>query len=230
MNMNMNKAFIDRFFRPVDNMVWDLMSGKIGFKTREGIITIELNELNEDKTDAANAQVSVNPFDDFGMEIPAFAQSVPVDSISLGDMIFSSSTNKVLGWVVKKNEKSLKLMKEDGTRSDWVPPKVNMLGFDSGVMVLRSLMNMLPGGSTGLSNMQASLMPMMAMGVLGEGSTGLDLTAMMPIMLMSQMGMGTIDSTSANPMANMMPMLMMMQMMGGKSSGGKFSPNFFDGR
>jgi hypothetical protein len=225
----MNKAFIDRFFRSVDCCVWDLMSGKIGFKTKEGIITIELNDLNDDKTEAVDAQVSVNPFDDFGMEIPAFAQSVPVDSINLGDMIFSSSTNKVLGWVVKKNEKSFKLMKEDGTRSDWVPPKVNMLGFDSGVMVLRSLMNMLPGGSTGLSSMQASLMPMMAMGMLGEGSTGLDLKGMMPIMLMSQMGLGTADATSANPMANMMPMLMMMQMMGGKSPGmGKSSTNFFD--
>lgn len=225
--MNMNKAFIDRFFRPVDNMVWDLMSGKIGFKTREGIITIELNDLNEDKTEASNAQVSVNPFDDFGMEVPAFAQSVPIDSISLGDMIFSSSTNKVLGWVVKKNEKSFKLMKEDGTRSDWVPPKVNMLGFDSGVMVLRSLMNMLPGGSSGLSAMQSSLMPLMAMGMLGDGSNGPDLKGMMPIMLMSQMGMGTTDSASTNPMANMMPMLMMMQMMGGKSPLGK-SSNYFD--
>jgi hypothetical protein len=77
--------------------------------------------------------------------------------------------------------------------------------------------------------MQASLMPMMAMGMLGEGSTGLDLKGMMPIMLMSQMGLGTADATSANPMANMMPMLMMMQMMGGKSPGmGKSSTNFFD--
>lgn len=226
--MNMNKAFIDRFFRPVDNMVWDLMSGKIGFKGREGIVTIELNGINEDKTEAVDAQVVVNPFDEFGMELPAFAQSVPADSINLGDMIFSSSTNSILGWVVKKNDKSLKLMKQDGTRTDWSPPKVQMLGFDSGVMVLRSLMNMLPGGSTGLSNMQSMLMPMMAMGMLGEGSTGLDLKGMMPIMLMSQMGLGTTDGSSTNSMANMMPMLMMMQMMGGKSSSGKSATNFFD--
>lgn len=227
MKMNMNKAFIDRFFRPVDKMVWDLMSGKIGFKTSEGIITIELGDLNADKTEAESAQVSVNPFDQFGMEVPAFAQSVAVDSINLGDMIFSSATNKVLGWVVKKNDKSFKLMKQDGTRSDWVPPKVQMLGFDSGVMVLRSLLNTLPGGSSGLGQMQSALMPMLAMGMLGEGSTGFDLDNMMPIILMSQMGAaGTADA--GNNMGNMMQMMMMAQMMKG-GTGSKFSGSRNDG-
>lgn len=230
--MNLNNKLIDRFFKSVDSCVWDLMTGKIGFKTSEGIVTIELNDISADGTEASNAQVSINPFDDFGMEIPAFAQSVPVNNINLGDMIFSSASNKVMGWVVKKNDKSFKLMKQDGTRSDWVPPKVNMLGFDSGVMVLRSLMNMLPGGSTGLSSMQSSLMPMMALGMLGEGNSEFDLKNIMPIMLMSQMGLGTTDASAANPMANMMPMMLMMKMLGNssdKSFGGK-SSNFFDKR
>lgn len=206
-------------------MVWDLMSGSIGFKTADGIVTIDLNELNEDKNEAPNAQVSINMFDDFGIELPAFAQSVSVDSINLGDMIFSSSTNKVLGWVVKKSEKSFKLMKQDGTRSDWVPPKVQMLGFDSGVMVLRSLMNMLPGGSTGLGQMQSTLMPMLAMGLLGDKKSGMDLSKMLPIMLMSQTGVAG-DAGSANPFGNMMPMMLMMQMLSPNKSLG--SSNFFD--
>jgi len=218
MMMNMNKAFIDRFFRPVDKMVWDLMSGKIGYKGGEGIVTIELNDLTDDKTEAPNAQVVINPFDEFGMEVPAFAQSVPVETISLGDMIFSSSSNKILGWVVKKNEKSFKLMKQDGTRSDWSPPKVQMLGFDSGVMVLRSLLNMLPGGSDGLGNMQSMIMPLMAMGMLGdsEGNGSFDLKSIMPMMLMSQINNTSTDST--NMMGNMMQMMMMAQLFKGGNS------------
>lgn len=229
--MNMNKTFIDRFFRPVDNMVWDIMSGKIGFKGKEGIVTIELNDLNEDKTEASSAQVVINPFDEFGMEVPAFAQSVPVDSISLGDMIFSSTTNNILGWVVKKNEKSFKLMKQDGTRSDWSPPKVQMLGFDSGVMVLRSLMNMLPGGSAGLGNMQSMIMPMMAMGMLGgdgDSDSAFDLKSMMPMILMSQMNNTGTDTS--NNMGNMMQMMMMAQLMKGDKRPGGRANNFFDGR
>lgn len=235
--MNFNKNLIDRFFRSVDSVVWDMMSGRVGFKTSEGIITIDLNDLNADKTEAPDAQIVINPFDQFGMEVPAFAQSIPADSISLGDMIFSSSSNKVLGWVVKKNEKSLKLLKADGTRSDWSPPKTQMLGFDSGVMVLRSLMNMLPGGESGLGQMQSSLLPMMAMGMMGDGDSDFDLKSIMPIMLMSQMGMpGTAGGTASpmNGMGNMMQTMMMMQMMKGgfgksnKPGSGKNSNGFFD--
>ena len=172
----------------------------------------------------------MNLFDEFGIAIPAFAQSVPVDSITLGDMIYSSSSNKVLGWVVKKNAKSFKLMKQDGTKTDWVPPKVNMLGFDSGVMVLRSLMNMLPGGSSGLTSMQSMLMPMMALGMMGEGANNNNMKNMLPVMLMSQMGgMASADTTNPNPMTNMMPMIMMMQMMKSPSSNNSFT-NFFDSK
>lgn len=219
--MNFNKSFMERYFKSVEGVVWDMMSGKVGFKTNDGICSIELNAINEDKTEAEDAQVSINPFDDFGMAVPAFAQSVPVQAITLGDMIYSSSSNKVLGWVVKKNEKSFKLMKQDGTRSDWTPPKVQMLGFDSGVMVLRSLMNMLPGGQGQLGQMQGMLMPLMAMGMLDDEGTGngMDIKQMMPMMLMSQMGItGTDPNASAGMMGNMMQMMMMSQLM--KSSGG----------
>jgi hypothetical protein len=186
-------------------------------------MTIDVGELNTDKTEAPDAQISENPFSDFGMAIPAFAQSVPVDSINIGDMIYASK--KVMGWIVKKNGKSFKIMKTDGSRTDWVPPKVQMLGFDSGVMVLRSLLNMLPGGQAGLGNMQGMLMPLMMMGGLGGEDN--DLKSMLPMILMSQTGTGGTDPNAANPMASMLPMMMMMKMMGGNkgSSGTPFSGN-----
>jgi hypothetical protein len=50
--MELNKAFMNRFFRPVENVVWDMMSGKVGVKGKDGIITIEINNMSEDNTEA----------------------------------------------------------------------------------------------------------------------------------------------------------------------------------
>jgi hypothetical protein len=213
-NMNFNKDFMNRFFRPVDNVVWDMMTGQIGVKNKSGILTVELGELNEEKTEALSPQVNINMFEQFGMAVPAFAQSVPVNTINLGDIIYSSNSNRVAGWVVKQSGKSYKLLKEDGTRSDWTPPKTNMLGFDSGVMVLRSLFTMLPNGQEGVGQMQNMLMPMMAMGMMGDDDGEDSFKDMMPLLLMSQMGMNGQGAGNTNMFANMMPMLMMSKMMG----------------
>ena len=129
---------------------------------------------------------------------------------------------------MNKDEHSFRLMKKDGTVSQWNPPKVTMLGFDSGVMVLRSLMNMLPGGQSGLGQLQQSLLPMMACGMIGDG----DMDSMLPMMLMTMTGAGGIsasaDGSAPNPMNMMMPMMMagmMKKMMGGStSSDNKQSP------
>lgn len=216
-----NSKFMDRFFRRVDGVVWDLMSGKIGVKTSEGIITLE--GAGDD------AQIVINPFDQFGMEVPAFAQNTPAASVVPGDVIYG--TNKVLGWVLDAKAKSFTLMTPSGTRSNWTPPKIAMFGFDSGIMVLRSLVSMLPSGNNGLSSMQSMLMPMMMM-----GGGNLDMESIMPMMLFSQIQQPAADPNNpaavvANQgnMANMMQMMMFANMMGGKKSGGNTGGrNFFD--
>lgn len=218
---NVSSKMMDRFFRRVDNVVWDLMTGRVGIKGSEGITTLEGT--------GDDAQVVINMFDQFGMEVPAFAQNTPVDSLAPGDLIFNGKS--VLGWVIEKTDKgNLTVMSTNGTRHSWKPPKVSLLGFDSGVMVLRSLVNMLPGGTGGLGTMQGMLMPMLMM-----GGDSLDLDSMMPLLLMSQVGTG---DGSANPLAganmgNMMQMMMLMSMMrGGKSesggTGAKMTDSFFD--
>jgi hypothetical protein len=231
-NMPGANKFMDRLFKKADGIVWDLMSGRVGIQTKDGIATLE-GEGDE-------AQINVNLLDQFGMGIPAFAQSTPVAGVNVGDIIFFGSSDRP-GWVIEKKApadpaKQLKfvLMKVDGTRSTWTPPKVSMLGMDSGVMVLRSLMSMLPGGNAGLQGMQSMLMPMMMMGQLGGdgegGMGGMDMEAMIPMMLMGQMQAtpvtaadGTVVS-APNPMAQMMPMMMMMGMMK-KQNGGNGGGN-----
>lgn len=208
MDMNsVGNKLMSRFFRRVDGVVWDLMSGRIGVKTRDGIATLE--------GEGDNAQININMFDQFGFELPAFAQNTPTAGISVGDVIYGE--NSVKGWVIEKKEKSLVLMKPDGSRGSITPPKVQMMGAEGGLMVLRSLTSMLPGGDGGLGQMQSMLMPMLMM-----GDDGVDLDKIMPLMLMSQMGMapGATDGSTAaaNPMANMMPMIMMMGMLNGNGS------------
>lgn len=223
--MNFNNFFdgkklINRFFRQVDNVVWDLMTGRVGIVGDDGITTIE--------GEGEDAEVVVNLFDQFGVAIPAFAQGTATSEVKVGDLIYGAK--RVLGWVVEKKEKSFSILKPDGTRSNWTPPKTALIGFAGDVMVLRSLMNILPNGSTGLSSFQSMLMPMMLMG----GDT--DLAQMLPLLLMTQMGSAipTGDGVEgSNPLAGMqqmLPMFLMMNMMGGNSNKNRTGPNenFFD--
>ena len=230
-NMPGANKFMERLFKKADGIVWNLMTGRIGIQTADGIATLD--------GDGDDAQININLLDQFGMGIPAFAQSTPVAGVNVGDIIFFGASDRP-GWVIEKKvptdpAKQLKfvLMKVDGTRSTWTPPKVSMLGMDSGVMVLRSLMSMLPGGNAGLQGMQSMLMPMLMMGQLnGDGDSGLDMEAMIPMMLMGQMQAAPVTAADGtvvaepNPMAQMMPMMMAMNMMknmnrGGNNGGGQ---------
>lgn len=205
-NMPGAEKFMSRMFRKADGVVWDLMTGKIGVQTADGIATLD--------GEGEDACITSNLFDEFGIALPAFAQSTPTDAVKVGDIIYRGERGNV-AWVISKNETkgTFKLMKPNGESTSWTPPKVSMLGFESGVMVLRSLMTMLPGGDKGLAGMQSMILPMMMMGSdMGEG--GLD--KMMPLMLMSQMG-STGDAGATGNMGNMMQNLMMMQLFKGSS-------------
>lgn len=231
-NMFNPNKLMDRFFKKVDNVVWDLMSGRVGIATSEGITSLEVSKDGDDDV----YEVSLNMMDQFGMAVPAFAQNTPVEQVNVGDLIHGA--RDITGWVVGKRGKAFEILKPNGQRTTWQPPKVKLMGVDgvNGVMVLRSLMNMLPGGDNSLQGMQSMMMPLMMM---GDGN--IDFEKIMPMMLMSQMGNSATDADgNANPMGgmnmqNMMPMLMMMSM--GKNDGGSINPinsfnptNHFDRR
>lgn len=218
------EKLVNRFFRRVDDVVWDLTTGRVGVRNSD-------DEIATLEGEGEAAEIVINPFGDFGVPVPAFAQSVPVSEIKNGDLIFNA--RRVLGWVIGvpnmngpgKKTRTFKLLKQDGTRGEWSPAKLSSMGLDlSGAMVLRSLVNMLPGG--GLGGLQGMLMPMLMMG----GDFG-DLESLLPMMLMGQMGMMG-DGAAANPMAGMFQMMMMAKMMGrggGSSTAtGRTGGSFFD--
>lgn len=217
LNKNFGEKLVNRFFRRVDNVLWDLMTGKVGVKTSNDEIAT-LDGVGDD------AQVTVNPFAEFGVPLPAFAQNTPVANIKEGDLIYSNK--KIMGWVVRvpaEGQKAFRLLRPDGTRGEWRPPKVQSLGLDlSGAMVLRSLMNTLPDG--GLGNLQGTLLPLMMM---GGGDFG-DIEGMLPMLLMSQCGI--VGNDGGNGTTNMLQMMLMMKMLGvGGSNSGKGSVNSFFG-
>lgn len=226
----LGSKLVGRFFRQVDDCVWDLTSGRIGVRTADDEIATLSGEGDA-------AEVQLNPFAEFGMPLPAFAQSVPVAEIKQGDLIYNN--RKILGWVIGtpnldgpgKKTRTFKLLKPDGTRGEWSPAKLSTMGLDvSGAMVLRSLMNML--GGNGLAGLQGNLMPLLMLGGLGDGE-GNELEQMLPLMLLSQMGMMGGATAGVNPMGNMLPMMLMMKMFKGDKptatgAPGRTGGSFFD--
>jgi hypothetical protein len=238
-NMPGGDKFMDRLFRKAPGVVWDMMSGKIGVQTKDGIATFS--------GEGDNAEIEINLFDQFGMEVPAFAQSTPIAAVNVGDLIYFGSGDKP-GWIVEKrygvkptgsstkrptrktaaagpvagvdltvseddidkSNVSFTLMKVDGQRTVWKAPKISMLGMgNDGVMVIRSLLTMLPGGQSDLNGMQNNMMMMMQMSAMSGNEGGMDMEKMMPLMLMGAMGG---QGGGGN---NMMQTMMMMQMLGG---------------
>lgn len=255
-NMGMDKM-MDRMFRKAEGVVWDLMTGKVGILADDGIATltgkgddaqIEINMFDQFgmampafAQNTPVASVAVGDVIYFGAkENPGWVVDVRYGVKPTGSTTPAKRTRvkaavddgTVSEAAIDKSNVQFTLMKVDGQRTTWKPPKVTLMGLgDNGVMVLRSLMNMLPGGQAGLTGMQNTMMPMMAMmqGMGGEDSGGM-METMLPVMLMGQMQAPIMQNPDGsqvaqpNPMAQMMPFMMMMTMM--KKGGGGFGDMF----
>lgn len=220
--MNMNKMFdpnqvMQRMFKRAENIVWDLQTGNLGVETKDGLATFT-------GTSPDDSQINIGIIN-FTMPIPAFAQNTPLDQVKFGDMIYTGGDN--IGWVIEKKEKAIVLMRPNGTTGRWTPPNVQMVG--NGVMVVRSLINMLPGGASGVNNLQNTLLPLMMMS--GQGGEDFDFEGIMPMILMTQMGaLGGADPATgaANPFgAGFLQQMLMMKMM---SSSSMFGAGKGDGK
>ena len=171
-----------RMFQPVKDVVWDISTGKMGILGKNGSIFSMVGE-------GEDAQVVENLFSEFGMAVPAFAQSVPFDDVQLGDLAFRPGGRP--GWVVEKNPNSLILLNTDSSEGTLRRNKVVTMGMDqSGVMVLRNLFNMT--GAAGQQNFQM-MMPMLMAGSTNEEAG--DMVQMM--LMMSMMGQEQAAAPSA---------------------------------
>ena len=212
--MQINK-FMNRMFRRISSLVWDVTTGAVGVKTDQGIFTVSFDDNN-------NPTLNVNPLDSFGLAIPAFATQVVLADVKIADLVCGDTA--VLGWVVDKTPAALKLMDHTGRTFTWAPPKVAIMG-TQGVLVVQTLIS-LTGSPANAQGFAGSLLPLLMMG--GEGSDS-KLEKMIPFLLMSQQsGMAGGAGTAApagGPVGNLMPLLMMMNagglgdLFGGSSNG-----------
>lgn len=186
--------FLNRMFRRVGGLVWDLSTGKLGIKDENGIYTVELTAAAEGVE--ASAQIVVNPFDTFGMDIPAFATTTKLADVTIGDIIVGES--KILGFVIEKKDASLVLLDKGGMRKQYNPPKVAVLGTDNNVLVVKNLMSV-AGGEQGLAGLQGNLLPLLMLG--GD----MDFESILPLMLFGQQTGGQ----AASGMAGMLPLLLL---------------------
>ena len=214
-SLNFEKL-MNRFIRRVDNdgIVWDLMTGLIGIKTGEGVVTLTKEATGPLDDGDVSFGVSLNPMIDLSVAVPAFAQTVPLPTVQVGDLIYGA--DKPIGWVIKKNPKSFQVIKQDGHTSTYSPVKVPMMGMD-GVMVVRSLASSFGSGDANAAagpfgSMQQMLPLMLMMKDRKPGARGGVGSDMMPLMMMMMMGGGQGGGA-------MNPMLMMMLMGDGNPFG-----------
>lgn len=192
--MNKNalvEKLTSRFFRKVEDAVWDMATGTIGLKSGDSVFTLAGKS-------EADAQVSEDMFAIMSIPVPAFAQPLPINQISFGDIIYGDKG--ALGWVIKKTARSVTIMTKQGQTSNITPRKVAMFGAEGNtLMVLRSLVAMSGGTQEGFAGMQQSMLPMLMM--MGDKADG----DMLSTMLMMQFMGGQQGANAMNPM-----MLMMM--------------------
>ena len=163
---------MERMFKPVQDAVWDISTGKMGILGKNGSIFSLTGEGDE-------AQVTENLFSEFGMAVPAFAQSVPFDQVQLGDLAYRQGGRP--GWVVEKNPNSLILLNTDSSEGTIRRNKTITMGMDqSGVMILRNLFNLT--GAGGQQNFQM-LLPMLMVGSKNEEAGSMvEMMLMMSVM------------------------------------------------
>lgn len=205
-----------RMFRKVEGVVYDMTTNSIGIKKDGSVFTMSSDtcELNE------------NLFEDMSASIPAFAKAVPLANVKVGDLVVSQA-GEPFGFVTKVNEKSLGVLKPNGTVSTVSPAKVNLLGQGQTMMVVSPL----AGGVGGMDPMMLMALTddegdnselFMLMSLMNQPAGTSDANNVMsnPLMMMALMKSG---DKSSGP-SDIMKMMMMQQMMGQQPQAGGMNP------
>ena len=172
----MFEKMINKMFRRVDGVVFDITTGTIGIEKDGSVFTLGSDGL-----------LAENMFAEMSAPIPAFAKAIKLSEVKLGDLVINQS-GEPFGFVTKLNEKSLGVLKTNGTVSTVSPAKVNLLGEGQTIMVVQNL------GAGGID-------PMMLM-LMGDGEGSDEMFIMLSMM---QSG----NSGNVSGMNNMLPMLLL---------------------
>lgn len=173
MKFNSN-SMRDNFFREINNVVIDIQTGKLGFQSQDGITTYD------------GGSVQVNPIQELGVKIPAFAMRVAVSDLREGDIIVTSNDTV---FFKEHTEAGYAVVTISGEVRQ-VGSVTNMFFGKNTVLAVKNMF----GGTSGMD-------PMMMAMMMGDGKSGFD---MKTFALMSMMGNG------GNGMDNNMLMMAML--------------------
>lgn len=224
---SMNAAMtgmMNRTMKKVDGVVWDLMTGIVGIKTKDSIRTLDILDTTTDAEGVVTNSYGVKEdlLAMFAYTIPAFAIAKPIELVQPGELIVFKDNN-TFGWVTRNLGATVDVIKGDGTSTNYRPNKVNMVGAGGAntVLVVTSLMGMFPQGqeTAGLGNLQGMLLPMLMLGNEGGDDGALD--KMLPLLLMSTINQGAagVQGQAAGGMNPMMLMMLMNKDKGGSGGG-----------
>lgn len=226
---NLSNKFIRRVFRRIDGVVWDLLTGKVGVKTPDGVFTLETSG----EGDTLAHGISVNPIDVGSFALPGFAMLTQLDEVNAGDIVVGD--HKILGFAESTTGAKVNVIDLQGQHKSFTPPKV-AIGGQSGVLVVKNLFN-LTGGADGASAFAGNMLPLLAL--LGDKTGDDGLTTMLMVQALSGAQGGAAAGGNAGGMNAMLSLLllkdgglggsaggidaktlMLMQAMGGGNAGG----------
>lgn len=180
-----NTGFNKKFFRPIDNMVWDVTSGKLGVVTCNGIISLI--------GDGTVYNMDTNSPDTYIKLVQAFATPSLACELAVGDIVYNRLSNSIVGWVIKINgNSSFQLLKMDGTRMDWSSSRSQVLDFESINMAIKPLTSILITDHN-LNRLQNSMMLLISSGNVSETDTFIDI---MPTLLIGQLGLNFLGQSN----------------------------------
>lgn len=214
-NMFSSKSIRD-LFREENNVVWDLATGTVGIKTKDGIFSGQVVTETGEENSTSYVQISQNVLEDFSMSIPAFSMKVPAADVKVGDII---SGENIIGFVEKIHSEgsSFDVRKLNGQLTiGYRPPKVNISFTGGDVRIIRSLLNFTGNGPEQGANFLGSLQsnPLLLSAMMNGKSD--KLKDILPMLLLGGLNQGDSNNVFGG---NMLQTIMMMKMLGkGKES------------
>ena len=204
----LSEKYMNSLMRPVNDAVWDVTNGSLAIVGKND----SLYSLDTSSKDEGLYGILQNDFAFITMPIPAFAQSVPVETVKIEDFIYDGQ--KPMGWVVKisksannssNNSLVFDVLRPSGTQSRWSPPKVQN-AFTSGqnVQVLRTMTSMFGSNA---DNKMSEIQQMLPMMMMMSGNNANVMQQMLPMLMMT-----------GNSKMDPMMMFMMMNQMGGNNN------------
>ena len=202
-------SLVESMFREVDDIVWDLQTGRLGILDGDVIYSFE-------KT-GNKSRITKNPIKELGVKVPAYAVATPIESLQPGDIVilddgqwvfFLSSTP-----ATDDDEVTFKGLNYDTGRQTTVTAISNLL---LGSKSLLAVKNFIGSEAGNLS----SMLPLLMLQDDGDGEGIGEVLGLMT--LIQNQGTASKGKKAANgafDLNSMLPLLLMKK--GGKMGGKK---------